>query len=258
MFTHQWPRTMALTTVIVMASIPQVALAGARAFANAQGGFVPPVPVVVNDPVVATATSSDRGAVANSFADAATGILRSSATAVSALGGVTFESTASSQIQDEIRFMGGFSQVAYLDYSFDGTIVLSGENVPHSTFGRLLIEISSVGSTNLSLNPDPQAPCPYQATCKVGTEIATTGSIPIVIQAGAFVFNINLVALAQAGNTADFSNTARLYLRTPDGVSFASASGQFLATASPIPELPTAALSLIGLGIMATGLRRRV
>jgi hypothetical protein len=50
----------------------------------------------------------------------------------------------------------------------------------------------------------------------------------------------------------DFGNTAQLQLILPDGVTFSSASGEFLQS---VPE--PASLSLVAVGIAALLLRRR-
>jgi hypothetical protein len=63
----------------------------------------------------------------------------------------------------------------------------------------------------------------------------------------AFSFVAALQLTANAGGTADFSNTATMMFELPPGLSFTSASGVFL---SPIPEPMTAALFALGLGVL--------
>jgi len=62
-----------------------------------------------------------------------------------------------------------------------------------------------------------------------------------------------------AGYDVDFSSTAKAYLRLPEGVTYTSQSGVFLATAeplSPVPWPPMWQLTLAGLGLMATRIRQ--
>jgi hypothetical protein len=61
------------------------------------------------------------------------------------------------------------------------------------------------------------------------------------------------------GLDADFGSTARAYLRLPEGVTYTSQSGVFLATAvplSPVPLPPAAWLMLAGLGTLGVRLRK--
>lgn len=69
-----------------------------------------------------------------------------------------------------------------------------------------------------------------------------------------------LEAWAYNGSTADFSHTARFNLELPQGVSFTSESGEFLADrnlppTAPVPEPPP--LALMGSGLLAISLLRR-
>jgi hypothetical protein len=61
------------------------------------------------------------------------------------------------------------------------------------------------------------------------------------------------------GNSFNFGNTAKFYLRLPEGVTYTSTSGNFLTAAAPIfavPEPSTWAMLLAGKGMLAAKRRR--
>ncbi len=67
---------------------------------------------------------------------------------------------------------------------------------------------------------------------------------------------VSLTALTRHESSADFSNTASIRLFLPQGVSFTSASGAFLA-ASAVPEPAIWALMIGGFGAIGLAARRR-
>ena len=77
---------------------------------------------------------------------------------------------------------------------------------------------------------------------------------------GGFGFSIN--ASADDGYTTDFGNTAKFFIRLPDGITMKSSSGVFLADAKPVlaavPEPETYAMLFAGLGVLGfVGRRNR-
>ena len=69
----------------------------------------------------------------------------------------------------------------------------------------------------------------------------------------------SLQSLAFGSATADFSGTSSVRLELPAGVTFTSASGQFLSAIAPagaVPEPSTWAMMLIGFGAIGTAMRR--
>lgn len=235
---------------IACALTSSTVFATARVLVTAQGGASPPDPIVIVDQLVAQAVSLDRGASASAYAALDSGVLRSSTNAVLPQNGVVYESKASATISDNVTFIGAIGGTAFLDYSLDGLLALSGSSALHSTLGQLLVSYSSFGNGSATRNlilSSSAITCPFQAICTVGTEIATSGSIPIPISAGEYTMSVSLITQSQAGDAANFANTARVFLRTPTGVNFTSQSGSFLVNASPVPEPGVVGLFLLGL-----------
>lgn len=93
----------------------------------------------------------------------------------------------------------------------------------------------------------------------VGSSVSYFDTISFELLPGTYNFNWQL-NLNVGGYDADFSSTARAYLRLPEGVTYTSESGVFLATAtplSPVPLPPTSHQALAGLGMLAAWLRYR-
>lgn len=235
-------------------------LAAASAQANVEGGPGQQViNIVGNDPALFVAeTSAVSGdSTAYSYANMITGVLRDFARATNAYPGTPYAALASGGFFDTVTFSNGVGQTAYLDWSFDGSLSLDNTSLPFATHGQLLVYGGS--GANIQLTNAGNL-CATGGDCTVGTSVNKQGSIPFVISAGAMFFAANLSAYSQYGNTADFSNTGRIYLRTPDGVSYTSQSGQFLNEAAPIfavPEPATYALMLAGLVAVGLVTRRR-
>ena len=242
------------------------ALAAASAQANVEGGPGQQVlNVVGNDPTLLVAETSavSGGSSATSYANQVTGELKDFAQATNAFYGTPYAASASSGFTDSVVFSGGVGQTAWLDWSFDGSLALLPTNLPYATFGQLLVIING-GFANIMLSAFA-GNCgggTIFADCTVGTSVDKQGSIPFVIQAGEMSFGANLQAYAQYGNSAAFSNTGRIFIRTPEGVTYSSLSGQFLEQAAPIfttavPEPETYALLAAGLAVVGVMSRRR-
>lgn len=174
--------------------------------------------------------------------------------------------SAESVINDTFRFSDGASGTAYLDWSIDGT-ASAAEGLDLSFgVGVLLFYWVPPGAgvaeeliyayTSSGFICDALL---VETTCSVGSSFAAQGSIPLPITSGDYFLQTALQSQARDG-TSNFGNTARLYLRTPDGVTIDSASGRFLASATPIsavPESSANALLLAGLGVLGFVARRR-
>jgi hypothetical protein len=122
------------------------AMAGAVAHAyvtDERGG--PPIPAPVSGDVTATQSGGGAdGAFAQATADAYAGSLRTVAQA--GLNPIPYliPADANASISDSILFSGGFGQIAYLDYSFEGNITLAGAPYPQAAFAQMIISISTV------------------------------------------------------------------------------------------------------------------
>ena len=107
------------------------------------------------------------------------------------------------------------------------------------------------------LTDDPCARYSVATLCVQGSVIGVTGSIPFAAEAGQFSITAALSVNGSYGESANFSNTSRLYLRLPAEATLASESGQLFSTAQPVPEPQTYALMLAGLALIAGVARKR-
>lgn len=261
-------RAIAFTTAALWAATmaPQIACADATANAylgdERQTGQVQPP--VVRGPVTATAQAglpSDAG-YAHASANLAAGTLRVTGTSVYAPPFAT-TTDASAGISDTITITGGAGQMGYLDYSFDGSLGVVNDNIPKSAFAQLNVYIATVAtaSSRYETLSAYSGNCGSGTNCVVGTSTARTGTLAFQIYSGApTFFQLSLRGTASVGNSFDFGNTAKFYLRLPTGVSYASASGSFLAAAAPItavPEPTSAALFLAGVAVLGFVARQR-
>lgn len=240
---------------------------GAVAQVDVQGGpsqqYTASIGTLVVLPV-AQLSGSSGASTASAYASMSTGVLKDTAHATNAYPGTPYAASASSSIYDTVTFSGGIGQTGFLDYSFEGSLTLNPLiNTPYATYGQMLVYIGSAFA-NLQLSAF-QGNCgggSLFASCTVGTSVSKQGSIPFTITAGQMSFGAGLSAYAQFGNTAEFSNTGKLYLRAPGGVTFASTTGNFLSAAAPIftsavPEPSSYALLLAGLATIGLAIQRK-
>lgn len=213
---------------------------------------------IANDSVVSSASLVLIDSSASGYANLDTGILRSKSTGPVAQPGsgfpdAQFSSQAAAQITDSITFASGFSGTGYLDWKFEGTLTAFAPPV-HSATAALVINIGATGE-NIYLADNPSFCAPGQSFCTTGTSINQTGTIPFQISPGTLQVSAFLQTVAFDGAAADFSNTGRLYLRLPTGITYTSNSGTFLADAQAIlpsvPEPATYSLLLVGLSCAA-------
>jgi hypothetical protein len=262
-----------IATFVVAAGLaPAVASAGAQVVVDVYDGRTPldRFTEVLSDPIEATTRSPGSGQSAFALANQSTGTLRVSGNSRYSDSFETF-SIATAAFSDYVTFSGGFGQTAYLDYSFEGSLGVGGSPghaVAVGQFDALVQAFTNGGSLPAvqsfeSLGGSARE-CERQPNCEVGTSTARTGSLAFTIVDGTLFIGASLRGTATYGNSFDFSNKAKLYLRTPEGVSFSSASG-FLSAAVPIgsgpvtaiPEPGTYALALAGLGMVVFVARRR-
>lgn len=93
----------------------------------------------------------------------------------------------------------------------------------------------------------------------VGGSVSYFDTLSFELQPGTYNFVWQLEASGN-GYDADFGSTAHVYLRLPEGVTYTSRSGVFLATAkplSPVPLPPMLHQLLLGLGLLLGWVRCR-
>ena len=99
----------------------------------------------------------------------------------------------------------------------------------------------------------------FDGDCFVGDSASAVRSAPFSLSNGTFSFDWRLTVEAAGGASAEFGNTALVWLRLPEGVTFTSESGGFLAEAAPlpIPEPSASLLLLMSFSVLAVRKRRR-
>jgi len=205
------------------------------------------------------------------FADLSSGVLRAEAT--SAVG-ANASALATAIMRDDVTFSSNATGIGYLDFHWDGTLSsLASPSYGGAllSFGYLTVGIEgSVGAgeyTDALYNADVNQTCNGLGGfeyCSYGASIDQTGYLMFNLQPGVNTIQVDLVTSTLNGVTGDFSHTANIDLRLPPGVTYTSASGDFLSTAtpivspvSPVPEPGTYLLMLAGFGSIF-GVTRRI
>ena len=253
-----------------------LALAAGDAWADAKveltardDAEAPPATFLGSSPISLQHTISAGSSSAFGSADLSAAVLK--ANDVSGLpfvpGDTVFSNTlAQSNVSfnDTFIFTSGFGGTAFLDWSFDGTITTNPDKGVVSFSGAQFsidLRLDGLDHSFVSYLLQNGDACPVGPTfCTIGSAVMATGSLPILIAPGSFLVQTTLVSGAVLGDVADFDQTARLFLRLPDGAAIQSASNQLFATATPIaaiPEPESIVLMLVGLGAIAGVVRRR-
>jgi hypothetical protein len=200
---------------------------------------------------------SDGSASAYGMADLSDGILRASV--VSSVDGGGIYTTAEAVLRDTLTLSG--SGTAYLDWSFDGSFTFA-DNKPfaNSAYGVLILYVATpqgVVQESHALHTNCLTVL-ATTSCLQASAIDRTGSLAVPLVNGQYFVQLALQTGTSLGDSADFSNTARFFMRLPDGATLNSTSGVFLATAVPIPAVPEPAAALLFMvGLGAVGLCRR-
>ena len=214
--------------------------------------------------VQAATTLSYSGGSGTAYADLSAGILRGSAVAPPIVNPIyedrygLYSTKTKSQISDTVTFSADASGLAYLQWRVDGTVtayhdgdsaggslelVIFGPRVEHRNWS--VVENHSWGNYSCDL-------ITFLTTCMAGTIFDQSGTIAIPIVSGQFTIHAALKVVAADNAVANFSNTGRLYLELPIGVTVSSGTGVFLSTATPITSVPepgTGLLMLAGFGL---------
>ena len=235
------------------AAVP--ACAAVRVQLQTTDGIGPLVSYNNSAPLTLQAEVVDGLSSAQGLTDMPGGVLK--AKAVASQPGLANVATAA--FSDQVTFTAGFGQTAYLDWSMDAA---ADTGIVYQNAAVLQLNVTRNQALTYELHAlVSSGTCPSSyTTCTVGNGLATVGSMPIVIRTGTYTLEMVLTATSFAG-TVDASNTVHAYLRLPPGAAAVSASGEFLANAAPIgqvPEAPGAALALTGfIGVLLASTRAR-
>lgn len=212
-------------------------------------------------PVQDTLTYSNAGGTGTAYANLQTGILRDYAVAPPLPSNDFSYTLASSRISDIITFNAGATGTAYLEWSVDGTLAAFDNNLT-STAGLSLFISGAANNIDENHAYTNFSCAPYNVTtCQAGTSFSQTGMVAFNIAGGdPTSIEVVLDSYPADGSIGDFSNTGKVYLVLPDGVTFTSGSGVFLDEAAPVvavPEPSTLALVVAGFGLLLWNGRRR-
>lgn len=194
------------------------------------------------------------------YANAATGVLKSSATSNffdGNPGAINLSSRADSSIRGYVTFTSGFGTRAFLDYSFDGEISEIGLVRTPSTYALLSL-FAGQSLYSVGLSPVGSSFGCF-GECIKGYSTARTGTLEFIISENPMMTGGTLEAYSDQGHVVNFSNTGKLFLRTDEAW---SSSKNFLTEAteifaSPVPEPSTSLLMFGGLAVVLIGYRKR-
>lgn len=242
-----------------LAGAALVCSADVRVQLQAAGGPFPWPNLNETAPVTLERTLSDGAATAYGMADLSGGILRAStvSSADPVVGGVV--TSAEAVLADTLTLSG--SGTAFLDWSFDGGFTFADDKpFANAAYGVLLLYVATplgVIQETHALHTDCSAVLSATSCLQAGA-IDIAGSLAVPVMDGEYFVQLAVQTGTSLGDSADFSNTARFFLRLPDGATLDSDSGVFLATATPIPAVPEPASALLfAAGLGAAGLWRR-
>lgn len=123
---------------------------------------------------------------------------------------------------------------------------------PNDPFGEFAKDPYQ-GWKYLNGNPGSVGTRPWDTTFELGSVYVDSAysGWPLNVY---FEMVVTAYSSRTSGGSADFSHTARFDWDLPEGVTFESASGQFMTT--PVPEPATWAMTLLGLALVPAARRR--
>ena len=258
--------------IAVAAVLPEASLAEATLHVEADYSYYPSETKSeyrTTDPLKAEKAVSVGLASAYGFVDLASTAIKADVVTYPSINNTG--ASAELTLTDKFAFSSGFGQTAHLDWSVHGSFGVNClydpdtgacENYGYMGAGQYVVSVSAEGPLPLSNyaerwmifswgTPPPCTLSSPNIECYRGQELELRGTLDIpIFSATTYSVSESLFVFAAYGGYGNFGNTARMYLRVPEGVAYSSHSGVLFRDATQIiavPEPRSSDLFLIGL-----------